>query len=178
MPARDPAAAPHIPPPLSATPPGPGLPTHFPTGRARSGSSAAAAGMYREFSTSPSASNRRTSATLGIALPNPNESSARRVSQGGEGRMARLFRRLSTTSDHSDHPVPHAIDPVSGVVDDAICESAFEREEESFDECVSCLPHQAPLISRAAVSARSCHDWAGRTEIRTPTPISGAGAGS
>lgn len=144
MPARDPAAAPHIPPPLSTTPPGPGLPTHYVggsgSGRARSGSSAAAAGMYRELSTSPSTSNRRTSATLGIGLPNPDQR-ARRVSQGGDSRVSRLFRRLSATSDHSDgahgHHAHHIIDPVSGVVEDAICESEFEREDDALDECVS-----------------------------------------
>lgn len=142
MPARDPAAAPHIPPPLSQTPPGPGLPTHYSTGhasgsgRARSGSSAA---MYRELSTSPSTSNRRTSATLGIGLPNPDQR-ARRVSQG-DSRVSRLFRRLSATSDHSDgahgHHAHHTIDPVHGVVEDAICESEFEREDDALDECVS-----------------------------------------
>lgn len=144
MPARDPAAARHIPPPLSATPPGPGLPTHYSTGaasgsgRARSGSSAA--GMYRDLSTSPATSNRRTSATLGIGLPNPDQR-ARRVSHGGDSRVTRLFRRLSATSDHSDgaQHAHHGIDPVTGVVDDAICESEFEREDESLDECVSLL---------------------------------------
>lgn len=94
--------------------------------------------MYRELSTSPSTSNRRTSATLGIGLPNPDQR-ARRVSQGGDSRVSRLFRRLSATSDHSDgaHHAHHGIDPVSGVVEDAICESEFEREEDALDECVS-----------------------------------------
>lgn len=166
MPARDPAAAPHIPLPLSTTPPGPGLPTHYSpagsgsasgSGRARSGSSAA--GMYRELSTSPTASNRRTSATLGIGLPNPDQR-ARRVSHGGDSRVSRLFRRLSATSDHSDvahahHHAHHGIDPVSGVVEDAICESEYEREDDT-DECV----YFSPLSDvSAACGAASSPAW-------------------
>lgn len=104
MPARDPAASPHLPLVLGTSPHDRSvLPSHVHDGVGRGRSSSSA------FSRLHDPHTYAALATTHAPGPSAGTNAARRVSTP-DGLVSKLFRRLSTSTDHSDdHHVHHPV---------------------------------------------------------------------